>query len=72
MQQLPSNIVPGTQLFFVGTCIVCGDKYASNATAPQCNSKAAHEKAGKGKVVFGLDRKAISEAGEKRGDKKAK
>ena len=67
---LPTNIAPGTQLFFVGKCPCCGDRYLSNATSRQCLAVAYHEKMKFGKKGLTTDRKAVSANGERYGDKK--
>ena len=69
--QLPTNIAPSQQLYYVGKCPVCGDKYLSNIKALQCGERVAHEKAGRGRAMQTLDKAATSENGERRGAKKA-
>ena len=71
LQQLPTHIAPGQQLYYVGKCPVCGDKYLSNIKAQQCGERVAHEKAGRGRAMQTLDKAATSENGERRGAKKA-
>ena len=68
---LPAGrIAPGTQLFFVGKCPCCGDKYLSNAKAAQCGSSSYHEKMNFGKMLLTLEKKIVSANGERYGDKK--
>ena len=70
--QLPTNAPAGTkQLFYVGKCPCCGDKYLANKDALQCGNKATHKTRGYGDTLLTLNRRVCSDKGERVGEKAA-
>lgn len=69
---LPQGKIPaGAQLYYVGRCPCCGDRWLSAQDAKQCNATNEHGKTeGFEKKKLTLDRSAISANGEKAGDMK--